>query len=99
MAARLIIAPEVEHDLADAYEWYEERQPGLGDEFLGCVDACVQRIRQGPTHYAPIHENHRRALVRRFPYAIFYEFDDGVVTVYCVIHTSRDPAKWRRRLP
>jgi hypothetical protein len=39
MAAELIIAPEVEQDLAEAYAWYEARRVGLGEEFLSCVDA------------------------------------------------------------
>ena len=43
-------------------------------------------------------ENYRRRLLRRFPYAVFYEHTNGIVTVYCIFHTSRDPAKWRRRL-
>ncbi len=38
MAAELIVAPEAEQDVADAYAWYENRRPGLGEEFLGCVD-------------------------------------------------------------
>jgi plasmid stabilization system protein ParE len=48
---------------------------------------------------AVVHETYRRALVRRFPYAIFYEHAGDVVTVYSVFHTSQDPAKWRQRLP
>jgi plasmid stabilization system protein ParE len=40
-----------------------------------------------------IHENYRRGLVRRFPYAVFYEYVDETVIVYCVFHTSRDPPK------
>lgn len=46
-----------------------------------------------------VHENYYRTLVRRFPCAVFYEHAAGVVTVYCVFHTSRDPAKWVERLP
>jgi len=34
-----------------------------------------------------------------FPYAIFYEDTDETVTVYSIFHTSRDPDKWRKRLP
>jgi plasmid stabilization system protein ParE len=49
--------------------------------------------------HAPFHENYRRALVRRFPYAVFYEYAEETVTVYCVFHTSQDPEKWRQRLP
>ncbi len=98
MAAEVIIAPEAEQDLAEAYAWYENRRPGLGEEFLSCVDAGIQTIARMPEMYSIVHENYRRALVRRFPYAIFYEHVQGTVTVYCVFHTARDPQKWRQRL-
>ena len=44
MTAELIIAPEALQDLDEAYSWYEDRRPGLGEEFFGCVDACIQII-------------------------------------------------------
>ena len=44
MVAELIIAPEAQQDLDEAYYWYENRRLGLGEEFLGCVDACIQAI-------------------------------------------------------
>jgi plasmid stabilization system protein ParE len=99
MAAKLIVAPEAEQDLADAYAWYEHRRVGLGEDFLGCVDACIQAICRMPEMHATVHGKYRRALVRRFPYAVFYEFIQETVTVYCIFHTARDPAKWRERLP
>lgn len=99
MAVELVIAPETERDLEDAYAWYERQRAGLGEEFLECVDACIEALCRSPGMYAVVHENYRRALVRRFPYAIFYEHVDAVVTVYCVAHTARDPEKWRQRLP
>jgi len=99
MAADLIIAPEAEQDLAEAYAWYEGRRVGLGEELLSCVDACIEAIRRTPKMYSPVHNNYRRGLVRRFPYAIFYEYVEGSVTVYSLFHTSRDPDKWRQHLP
>ena len=98
MAAELIIAPEAEEDLAEAYGWYEGQRVGLGEEFLSCVDACVEAFRRNPEMHARIYETYRRALVRRFPYAVFYEYEEDAVTVYCVFHTSQDPGKWIRRL-
>ena len=38
-AAELRVNPEVERDLGEAYAWYEEPRTGLGEDFLGCVDA------------------------------------------------------------
>ena len=99
MAAELIVAPEAEQDIAEAYAWYEARRAGLGEDFLSCVDACIQAIRRTPEMHAIVHETYRRGLVRRFPYAVFYEHVRDTVTVYCVFHASRDPQKWRQRFP
>jgi plasmid stabilization system protein ParE len=99
MAAELVIAPEAAADLDEAYAWYEAQRVGRGEDFLTRVDAGIRAILRFPEMHAKVHGNCRRALVRKFPYAIFYEASDGVVTVYCVFHTSRDPEKWRKRLP
>ena len=88
MPVELVIAPEAELDIAEAYVWYEGRKAGLGEEFLTSVDACLD-----------VHEGYRRSLIRRFPNAVFYEPSGATVTIYAVFHTSRDPDKWRQRLP
>jgi plasmid stabilization system protein ParE len=73
MAPELVLAPEAELDITEAYVWYESRRVGLGAEFLNAVDASMERIRRQPAIYARVHEEYRRALIRRFPYAIFFE--------------------------
>ncbi len=98
MAAELILAPEAEQDIAEAYAWYEKQRAGLGEEFMSCVDACVHGICRTPQMHGIVHENYRRGLLRRFPYAVFYEYVDETVIVYCVFHTSLEPEKWRLRL-
>ena len=98
MTAKLVFAPEASRDIVEAYGWYECQRAGLGEEFFHCVDACVQAICRTPEMHSKVHEDYRRGLVRRFPYAIFYEYANDVVTIYGVLHTARDPAKWRQRL-
>jgi hypothetical protein len=88
MAAELIVAPEAENDVIEAYAWYENRRVGLGEDFLTSVDACIQSIRRAPERYPVIQESYRRGLVRRFPYAVFFEFLLGTVQ-YSVSVTSR----------
>lgn len=39
----------------------------------------------------------RRALLRRFPYGIFFEVGTTEIVVYAVFHGARDPRSWRRR--
>jgi plasmid stabilization system protein ParE len=99
MPVDLVLAPEAAWDVAEAYLWYERRRAGLGEDFLSSVDACLEGIRRRPEMYPVVHEAYRRSLIRRFPYAVFYELSGATVTVYAVFHTSRDPDKWRQRLP
>ncbi|HYV39440.1 MAG TPA: type II toxin-antitoxin system RelE/ParE family toxin [Gemmataceae bacterium] len=98
MAAKLIIAEEAEGDLDEAYAWYERQRPGLGEDFLRCVDACLQSTRRNPKMHPVVFKQYRRALVRRYPYAVFFEYANRAMTVYGVFHTSRDPNHWRTRL-
>ena len=90
MPAKLVIAPEAELDIAEAYVWYERRRIGLGEEFLSSVDACMEGIRRQPEMYPLVYENYRRSLIRRFPYAVFYEFAESTVTsLRSFSHVSR----------
>lgn len=99
MAVEVRFAPEAAADATAGFRWYEEQRPGLGSQFLDCVLVCLQRVRRAPELHARVRGEFRRALVRRFPYAVFYELVDQTVTVYGIVHTARDPAKWQSRLP
>ena len=48
MPFELIFAPEAEQDMAEAYDWYERRRTGLGEEFFGCIEAAVETLVRKP---------------------------------------------------
>ena len=59
------------------------------------------RIREssdGPLKYSVLRSGVRRALARRFPYAIYFSVEDDVIVVLAVLHTARNPAEWQRRV-
>ena len=39
----------------------------------------------------------RRALLRRFPYAVLFEVVPKEIVVYGILHAARDPRAWKRR--
>ncbi len=53
MTYRLVLQPEAEADLSEAYRWYEDQRPGLGGEFIESVEAVFERIRQTPECLRP----------------------------------------------
>ena len=101
MTSPPILVPEAKADVADAYLWYEDQSLGLGIEFLRCVEVALLSIQRTPLIYPVVQENYRRALLRRFPFAILFEIDEAGnrCVVYSVFHCSQDPEKWRARLP
>lgn len=94
---RVIFKPEARFDVSEAYEWYDQRDPGLGAEFMRAVDSCVHQIQRHPEMYPVVHKNVRQALARRFPYSIFYLVESDTVYVVSVFHASRDPQTWTDR--
>ena len=98
-ARRLVVQAKAEAELERAFDWYEAQSVGLGAEFLRAVDAVFASICRTPALYPTVHGRTRRALLRRFPYGVFfYERDeDREVVVIAVVHGHRDPWVWRAR--
>ncbi len=94
---RLVAEPWVDLDVAAAFDWYEHEHPGLGLEFLDELRTTYDRIADGPLRYRELRSGIRRALVRRFPYAVYFAVEADVVVVLAVLHVSRNPAEWQRR--
>lgn len=97
MSVPLTVRPEAEADLSEALCWYENQRPGLGEEFLLCVEEACERIARLPRTFPKVHKNCRRALVRRFPYGVFYVVEAKRVVVLAVLHARRDPKEWQAR--
>ncbi len=98
MIERVVFTPEADDDVSKSYDWYESREPGLGEEFLRCLEACILTIRRHPELYPIAIDEFRRALLRRFPYEIFYEHTGDCIFIYSVFHCSQNPEKWRKQL-
>ena len=98
MTYGLIIRHEAEADIAQAAASYETLSYQLGARFLGAVRERVMRIVSAPEQFPCILQDLRRALVRDFPYAIYFYVDDEDVTVIACMHTKRDPRAWMDRM-
>jgi len=94
---RLVAEPGADLDIVAAFDWYEKEQAGLGQQFLDEGNATYDRIANGPLAYQDIRGGIRRALARRFPYAVYFAVESDTVVVLAVLHVNRDPAEWQRR--
>ena len=96
-AYRLVAEPRADLDVAAAYQWYESDRAGLGVQFLNQLSVTYDRIAEDPRRYQDLESGIRRALLRRFPYAVYFAVESDLVVVLAVLHVSRTPAEWQRR--
>jgi plasmid stabilization system protein ParE len=95
----LIVRSEAEADLSEAYQWYEERVAGLGEQFLLSLDATMASIEREPQLYPVVYKGIvRRALIRRFPFGVYFINGERSTSVIGVVHAKRNPRVWRSRV-
>jgi plasmid stabilization system protein ParE len=87
-----------ELDIAEAQVWYETQQTGLGAEFRSEVSRVIDRLAATPLIYQVVHRDIRRAIVRRFPYLIWYRVAAETVIVLACTYAGRDPERVKARL-
>lgn len=94
---RFVVRPPAEADVRAAFEWYEAQAQGLGHEFLRAVDACYAIIGRWPEAFPVVYKGVRRALLRRFPYVVYYNLTEDTVAIVACVHGKQHPRRWRRR--
>jgi len=97
VSLRVVLRPDAHAEIAEARDWYEARRVALGAEFIAEFDAVIGRIAERPAMYARVSGETRRAVLRRFPYAVYFRVLDDAIVVLAVVHGHRHPRVWRSR--
>jgi hypothetical protein len=90
--------PEADQELEAAALWYDERQPGLGEDFLDEFERTLRHILANPERWHEIYADNRMLNFHRFPYAIVYSVHGDVIRLKAVMHLHRRPFYWRERV-
>jgi len=94
---RVIFTQAARLELIEAQDWYEGEAPGLGRRFRQAIDALTERMSANPRQFPVVFKDVRRALLRRFPYSLFFVIEGETLLVVACFHASRDPAQWQKR--
>lgn len=97
MIGYLFISPARE-EAAEAAEFYDSSEPGLGIEFFEQLNSLIQRLRDFPFAGTPISTRLRASHLKKFPYSVIYYVDGDFLVVIAVAHQSRRPGYWRSRI-
>ena len=96
MITRVVVRARAKRDIREARFWYRGISGELGEDFLKSVDDAIALAQRYPLAFRLVHRTFRRVLLRRFPYALFYQFADNRIVVVAVLHQARDPRVLRR---
>ncbi len=88
MRSSVLLRPLARVELAEAVAWYEA---GLGLELKDEVDVVLGQAAETPGRFRRVRGEVRRALLRRFPYALHFLAEPDAIVVLAVFHVRRDP--------
>jgi plasmid stabilization system protein ParE len=95
--ARVRVRPLAEADVAEAAAWYDAQESGVGPQFVAAIEVLLAQIAEFPASFPVVHRGLRRALVRRFPYAVYYRLQADLAEVIACTHVRRHRRVWRSR--
>lgn len=86
-------------DIRNAFDWYEQKQPGLGKRFIQAVRAKFRYIQHNPFAAPMRYGEMRCAVIDVFPYMVHFTVDEHHhrVIVAAVFHTALNPSKWENK--
>ncbi|MDR0793734.1 MAG: type II toxin-antitoxin system RelE/ParE family toxin [Chitinophagaceae bacterium] len=94
---KLVVEPEVRHDIREARLWYKDKSVSLSGRFAKEVKTVIEQLRKQPFSHSIRYLNMRIANLKIFPYAIHYYVEENTITLVAVFHTAIDPEKWLSR--
>ena len=97
MTRAVIVRTEAKRDIREAAFWYRSISIRLRRAFLADLDTVIALIVDHPEAFPVRYRSFRRAFLRRFPYAIFYELSETRIAVVAVLHQARDQAELEAR--
>jgi hypothetical protein len=92
--------PDFFEDIAQAVDWYNEKNAGLGDRFFRNVKKQTARLSTAALHHPVKYDDIRCMRIEKFPYLLHYRINEQTKTVKveALIHTSRNPEIWHERI-
>lgn len=92
---RLRVLSAATGEAEEASDWYEQKEPGLGNRFRLAYGDALAALRQEPLTFEPITRHLRQCRTVGFPYGVIYQVDVDEIVVIAVTHLSRRPGYWR----
>jgi plasmid stabilization system protein ParE len=93
----VFVGRRAQREADEAARWYESESKGLGSAFVEVLERVLAQVEENPRQFPAVHRNIRRALLKRFPYGVFFRVLRTEIKVIAIIHLARHPWRWQSR--
>jgi plasmid stabilization system protein ParE len=84
---RIHYRAEAADEVTAARRWYHDQSAEIASAFQSALQHVEALIAAHPKAFPLVHADFRRALMRRFPYAVYYRpFGAGDLEIVAVLH-------------
>ena len=94
----LVVHEEAKLEWRAAVIEYHNERPELGQQLSLEIDRLVSEIREHPLLFRQFDPPARRHFSRRFPFGVIYLVLPDSLWIVAVMHMSREPGYWKRRI-
>ena len=84
----VVLAPQAESDIAEAFQWYLGRNATAADAFRTEALDAIDQLADSPTRWRLDVDGTRRRVLRHFPFSVVFEVLGTTVTVLAVCARS-----------
>lgn len=94
--------PDALLEYAEATTYYlSEVSADVATRFVAAIESALASILDAPDRWRVVEEpGIRRYVFKRYPFVLYYRWDAGrnFVTIFAVMHCSREPGYWKQRI-
>jgi len=88
---------EARDEYQQALLYYKDFSKDAAERFFISIETTVLLIREQPEAMPKVSNNIRRAVVKNFPYSIFFSLSENTVYILAIAHQRRRPLYWKQR--
>ncbi len=88
---KIVFSQMAQIELEETVLYYESEKEGLGEIFKTIVIEAMDKLEIFPELYMKISPNVCRVVLSKFPYNIFYNYKEEVITIISIAHQHKKP--------
>jgi mRNA-degrading endonuclease RelE of RelBE toxin-antitoxin system len=90
MSYKIIVLSPAQKEIIEIKKWYRSKVKGLENDFVFELKENIKLIKQNPLLFQIKYNNLRAIPLKRFPYLVYYLFENETIFILAVIAFKQD---------